>query len=166
MTANAKCFNMKVVHLVDAVDFDIRNVLIGVRMQKLRPKMHGCIRMAGHSRNDHPGFGFLRGWSDTPGLFVRVFWFFCRRLQKTATILLKMTSDQKTFNMKVVRLVEMVKFSFGRIFIWGSLWRVCVKKTELMSQTCINPSTVNNGNIWTGFGVLFLHGKSIRLLYT
>ena len=41
-------------------------------MQKLEPKMCGCIRMAGHSGNDHPSFGFLRGWPDTPGMFVRV----------------------------------------------------------------------------------------------
>ena len=66
---------MKVVRLVEAVDFDIKNVSIGVRLQKLEPKMRGCIRMAGHSGNDHPGFGFLRGWPDTPGMFVRV-WIF------------------------------------------------------------------------------------------
>ena len=63
---------MKVVRLVEAVDFDIRNVSIGVRMQKLQPKTRGCIRVAGHSGNDHPGFGFLRGWPDTPGMFVPV----------------------------------------------------------------------------------------------
>ena len=30
---------------------------------------------------------------------------------------LKMTSDQKTFNIKVVRLVETVKIAFGLVFI-------------------------------------------------
>ena len=30
---------------------------------------------------------------------------------------LKMTSDQKTFNMKVVRIVETVKIAFGLVFI-------------------------------------------------
>ena len=41
-------------------------------MQKLEPKMRGCIRTAGHSGIDHPGFGFLRGRPDTPGMLVRV----------------------------------------------------------------------------------------------
>ena len=54
------------------IDFDIEIVQIRVRMQKLEPKMCGCIRMAGQSGNDHPGFGFLRGWPDTPGIFVWV----------------------------------------------------------------------------------------------
>ena len=63
---------MNCLRLVETVDFDIRNVSIRVRMQKLQPKTRGCIRMAGHSGNDHPGFGFLRGWPDTPGVFVRV----------------------------------------------------------------------------------------------
>jgi hypothetical protein len=56
--------------------------------------------MAGHSGDVCPGFGF-----------------FCRRLRKTAENSLKMTSDQKTFNMKVVRLVETVKIGFGLVSI-------------------------------------------------
>jgi hypothetical protein len=72
MASDEKSFNMKVVRLIEAADFDIKNVSIGVRMQKLEPKMHSCIRMAGHSGNDHPGFGFLQGRPDTPGMFVWV----------------------------------------------------------------------------------------------
>ena len=72
MTSNGKSFNIKVPRLVETVDFDIKNVPIKVRMQKLQPKMRGCIRMAGHFGNDHPGFEFLRGWPDTPGMFVPV----------------------------------------------------------------------------------------------
>ena len=34
---------------------------------------------------------------------------------------LKMTSDQKTFNIKVVRLIETVKISFGLVSIWDRL---------------------------------------------
>ena len=72
MTSTGKSFNIKVPRLVETVDFDIKNVSTGVCMQKLEPKMCGCIRMAGHSGNDHSGFEFLRGWPDTPGMFVRV----------------------------------------------------------------------------------------------
>ena len=72
MSSDGKRFNMKVVRLVEAVDFDIKNVSIEVCMQKLEPKMRGCIRMAKHSRNNHPCFGFLRGRPDTLWLFVRV----------------------------------------------------------------------------------------------
>ena len=75
MASNGKSFNMKVVRLVKTVDSDIKYVPIGCRMQKLEPKMCGCIRMARHSGNDYPGFGFLGGWPDTPGMFVRVLYF-------------------------------------------------------------------------------------------
>ena len=67
-----KMIYMNCLRLVETVDCYIRNVSIRVRKQKLQPKTRGCIRMAGHSGNDHPGFGFLRGWPDTPGMFVRV----------------------------------------------------------------------------------------------
>ena len=63
---------MKVVRLVETVDFDIKNVSIEGRMQKLEPKLRSCIRMARYSGNDHPDLGFLRGWPDTPGMLVRV----------------------------------------------------------------------------------------------
>ena len=55
--------------MVDLVEESMRAHMDG---EKLQPKTRGCIRMAGHSGNDHPGFGFLRGWPDTPGVFVRV----------------------------------------------------------------------------------------------
>ena len=38
-----------------------------------------------------------------------------------SNLTLKMTSDQKTFNMKVVRLVETVKIAFGLVSIRGRL---------------------------------------------
>ena len=72
MSSYGKMINKSCLRLVETVDFDIKIVLIRGHMQKLQPKTCGCIRMAGHSGNDHPGFGFLRGWPDTPGVFVRV----------------------------------------------------------------------------------------------
>ena len=77
---------MKVVRIIEMVYFDIKNVSIGVRMQKLQTKMRGCISMAGHSGNDHPGFGFLRGWPDTPGMFGRVLNFAAAYFEKQPKI--------------------------------------------------------------------------------
>ena len=45
-----------------------------------------------------------------------------------------MASNQKTFNMKVVRLVETVKFAYGIIFIRGHLWPVRVKNQTIVSD--------------------------------
>ena len=111
--------------LVETVDFDIRNVSIEVCMQKLQLKTRGCIRMAGHSRNDHPGFGFLRGWPDTPGVFVRVLDFSAADFGKQPKTPSKWPLI-KTFNMKVLRLVEIVKIAFGLVSIRG----------RLIPQTC------------------------------
>ena len=38
MASGGICFNMKVVHLVETVDFDIKIVLIRGRMQPVEPK--------------------------------------------------------------------------------------------------------------------------------
>jgi hypothetical protein len=60
--------------------------------------------MAGHSGNVRPGLDFsaieFRKQPNTP---------------------LKMASDRKMFNMKVVRLVKTVKIAFGHISIRGRL---------------------------------------------
>ena len=37
MASDRKVFNMKVVRLVEVVDFDIKTILLRVRMQKLQP---------------------------------------------------------------------------------------------------------------------------------
>ena len=41
-------------------------------MQKLQPVQDAAHWMAGHSGKNHPGFDFLCGWPDTPGMFIRV----------------------------------------------------------------------------------------------
>ena len=59
----------------------------------------------------------------------------------TSDLTLKMNSNQKTFNIKVVHLVEMVKFAFGSSSeVVCGLWDL---KIELLSQTYLNPSSVN-----------------------
>ena len=37
MASDGNCFNMEVVRLVETIDFDIKIILIRVRMQKLQP---------------------------------------------------------------------------------------------------------------------------------
>ena len=76
--------------------------------------------MTGYSGKNHPGFDFLCGWPDTPGIFVRVLNFAAVDFGKQPKNL-KMASDQKTFNMKVVRLVETVKIAFGLVSIQNRL---------------------------------------------
>ena len=74
-------------------------------MQKLESNMRSCIRMAGHSVDVRPGFRFL-----------------CHTLRKTAENPLKMASDQKLFNIKVVRLDEAVDFDIKHVKIRGRMW--------------------------------------------
>jgi hypothetical protein len=45
-----------------------------------------------------------------------------------------MASDEKVFNMKVVRNVETVNFAFGVIFIRGRLWPVESKTRTAVSD--------------------------------
>ena len=161
---------MKVVRLVEAVDFDIRNVSIGVRMQSLQPKMRGCIRMAAHSGNDHPGFGFLRGWPDTPGVFVRVLDFSAADFGKQPKTpskwpLIKNSSTRKLFvSLKPSRLLL---GSFPSVVVYylkrGPQGSASLNRTILESSDKTNPNLTRVLDVNPS---LFLHGKSSRLLYT
>ena len=53
MTPNGKSFNMKVVHLVETDDFDIKIVLIRGRMQKLQP-VQGVAALNGRTLRGQP----------------------------------------------------------------------------------------------------------------
>ena len=117
MTPNGKSFNMKVVRLVETDDFDIKIVLIRGCMQKLQ-SVQGAVALDGRTlRGQLSGFWFSLWMNGHSGHVSPGFEVGCCRLQKTAENPFKMASDQKTLNMKVVRLVEMVKITFGLVSI-------------------------------------------------
>ena len=88
--------------LVEKIDFDIKIVPIRVRMQKLEPSEYSPDR---RQKTGAP--------HQTPCLMGSA----RDSLFRATDLTLKMTSDQKTFNIKVVRLVETVKIAFGLVSI-------------------------------------------------
>ena len=101
---------MKVVRLVKTDDFDIKIVLIRGRMQKLQP-IQDATTLDGHTlRENHPGFDFLCGWLDTPGMFVRVLNFAAADFGK-----------QPNTPSRWPNLIETVKIAFGLVSLRGCL---------------------------------------------
>ena len=121
MSSYGKMISMNWLRLVEMVDFDIKFILIRGRMQKLQP-VQDIATLDGRTFRGKPsGFWFSLWMARHSGHVRPGFEFRCCRLRKTAETPLKMASDQKTFNMKVVRLIETVKIGFGLVSIRDGL---------------------------------------------
>ena len=84
-------------------------------MQKLQPVQNAATLDGRTPRETHPGFDFLSGWPDTPGMFVRVLNFAAADFVKQPKPPSRWPQIKKL--LKVVRLVETVKIAFGLVFI-------------------------------------------------
>ena len=93
-------------NLVKTIDYNIQIIPIRVRIRKL--ELSECSRVRRRNMARPHQTPCLMGSASKH--------MFCARY-----LTLKMTSDQKTFTMKIVRIIQTVKFSFGRISIRGCL---------------------------------------------
>ena len=124
--------------LVETIDFDIKIVQIRVRMQKLEPSECSPARRRSVARPTR-----RHVWWVARGTDVLRHSPFCANY-----LALKMTSDKKSFNLKVFRLVETVKIAFGLVSIRGCLlpqtWPArcsqVVNRTVLESSDKISPN--------------------------
>ena len=109
MISDEKLSNTNCLRLVESVDFHIKIVSIRALMQKLELSEDSPVRRRNMARP-------IRRPSDTclmGSATAQRFW---------ATVsALKMASNWKVFNIKVVRLIGTVKIAFGLIFIQGRL---------------------------------------------
>ena len=81
----------------------------------------------------------------------------------TTDLTLKMTSDQKTFNIKVVRLVEMVKIAFVLVSIRDRLPpQKDPQDAASLNRTVLESSDKTNPNLTRVLNV----NSSLFLLYT
>ena len=125
--------------IVETIDFDIKIVQIRVRMQKLEPSECSPARRRSVARPTRRHVWWVARVTDVLRHSP-----FC-----VSYLILEMTSDKKSFKMKVFRLVETVKIAFGLVSIRGRLlpqtWPA--RCSQVVNRTVLESSDKTSPNL-------------------